>query len=168
MKMPRRPFYPGLLPPDIFGLRSPGILTLESEIDTRKRVAAVERGVEATFRAAVEHLGELPARQLFAQVLRRSKRGRGKALAPDRDARLIREYDTAVSKSESVASLARRLHNNVGMELGNTPKAVETQIRKLVKERKQRERDAMLQARRWGMATQGEEQGLLSGTVPKK
>jgi hypothetical protein len=83
-------------------------------------------------------------------------------IAPDRDARLLKEYDTAAPKGESVAALAIRLHAAVGIELGNTPGAVETQIRKLLKERKQRERMAAFEARRWRMAMRGEPPGLLS------
>ena len=51
MKMPRHPFYPVDLPPDIFGLRQLTILNQASETtdETQKRVAAVERGVVAAF-----------------------------------------------------------------------------------------------------------------------
>ena len=56
--MPRRPFYPVAPPPDIFGLLRPGLLSLESEAETRKRIGTVEKGVEAAFKAAIEHLGE--------------------------------------------------------------------------------------------------------------
>jgi hypothetical protein len=162
MKMPRRPFYPVAFPLDIFGLRHPGLLNLESEAQSRKRIIAVEEGVEAAFKAAIDHLGEEEARQLFAHVLRRRKRGQGKVLAPDRDVRLLKEYDAAGRKGESIAALARRLYAAVGMELGNTPGAIETQIRKLLKERKQRERVAAFEARRWRMAMRGESPGLLS------
>ena len=158
--MPRRPFYPPVaLPPDIFGLLRPGVLSLESEAETRKRV---EKGVEAAFKAAIVHLGEEEPRRLFARVLRHPKRGHGKMLAPDRDARLLKEYDAAAPKGESVAALARRIHAAVGRELGNTPGAIETQIRKLLKERKQRVRAAAFEARRWRMATRGEHPGVLS------
>src|SRR5260370_21694591 len=97
MKMPRRPFYPVPLPPDIFGLRHLSLLgqAFESEAETRKRIATVEEGVEAAFKAAVEHLGEEEARRLFTRVLRRPKLGQGKMLAPDRDTRLLKEYDAA-------------------------------------------------------------------------
>jgi hypothetical protein len=164
MKLPRRPFYPVALPPDIFGLRHLSLLeqACESEAETRKRIATVEKGVEAAFKAAVGHLGEEEARRLFARVQRRSKRGQGKMLAPDRDARLLKEYDAAAPKGESVAALARRLHAAARMELGNTPGAIATQIRKLLKERKQRERAAAFEARRWRMATREEPPGLLS------
>jgi len=66
---------------------------LESEAETWKRVVTVEKGVDAAFKAAIEHLGEEEARRLFARVLRRPKRGQGKMLAPDRDARLLKEYE---------------------------------------------------------------------------
>jgi hypothetical protein len=95
MKMPRRPFYPVALPPDIFGLGHLGLLSFETEAETRKRITTVQKGVEDAFKAAVHHLGEEKARRLFARVLRRPKRGQGKLLAPDRDARLLREYDAA-------------------------------------------------------------------------
>jgi hypothetical protein len=109
MKMARRPFYPVALTPDIFGLPHLGVLAFESEVETRKRTATVEKGVEAAFKAAVEHLGEAGARRLFARVLRRPKRGQGKMLAPDRDARLLKEFDAAASKGESIAALAKIL-----------------------------------------------------------
>jgi hypothetical protein len=170
MKMPRRPFYPVALPPDIFGLRHLSLLeqACESEAETRKRIVTVEKGVGAAFKAAVEHLGEEEARRLFAHVLRRPKRGQGKMLAPDRDTRLLKEYDAAAPKRESVAAVARRLHAAVGMELGNTPGAIETQIRKLLKEREQRERSAAFEARRWRMATRGEQPDLLSVSASEK
>jgi hypothetical protein len=169
MKMPRRPFYPVAPPPDIFGLRAPGLLNLETEAETRTRITTVEKGVEATFKAAVDHLGEEEARRLFSRVLRRRpKRGLGKMLAPDRDTRLLREYDAAALKGESVAALARRLRTATGMELGNTPGAIETQIRKLRKERKEDQRAAALEARRWRMAMHGESAGLLSVSRSEK
>jgi len=115
MKMPQRPFYPMALPPDIFGLHRPGLLSLESEVETQRRIAMVEKGVEAAFKSAVAHLGEEEARRLFARVSRRSKRGPGKTLAADRDARLLNEYDAAARAGESVAALAKRLHAGVGM-----------------------------------------------------
>jgi hypothetical protein len=168
MKMPRRPFYPVTLPPDIFGLLHPGLLSLESEAERRKRIDTVEEGVEAAFKAAVEHLGEEEARRLFARVLRRPKRGQGKMLAPDRDGRLLKEYDAAAPKGESIAALARCLRASAGMELGNTAGATATQIRKLVKERKQREQAAAFEARRWRMATRGETGLLLSAAKIEK
>lgn len=165
--MPRRPFYPPVvIPPDILGLQHLGLLTGESEAETRRRIAAVEAGVEAAFKAAVEHLGEEDARRLFARVVRRPKRGQGKGLAPDRDARLLKEYDAAARNGETVAALARRLHT-AGIELGNTADAIETQIRKLVKERNRRQRAAAFEARRWRMATR-RETSLLSGEYSEK
>jgi hypothetical protein len=93
MKMPRRPFYPAinqLL--DIFGLHRPSLLgrALESEEDKQQRVAKVAKGVEDAFNAAVGHLGEEEARQLFRRVNRKPKRGLGKTLAADRDVRCFR------------------------------------------------------------------------------
>jgi hypothetical protein len=64
---------PVALPPDIFGLLHHGTLSLESEAETRKRIVTVEKGVEAAFKAAIEHLGEEEARRLFARVLRHPK-----------------------------------------------------------------------------------------------
>lgn len=119
MKMPGRLFYPPVdLLPDIFGLHRPSLLgsACESEADRLKRVAAVENGVRDAFAAAVDHLGEEEARQLFRRMIRRPKRGLGKMLAPDRDARLLREYDAACQKGETTAALARRLHDE-GREL---------------------------------------------------
>jgi hypothetical protein len=168
MRMPRRPFFPGTLKsrPDIFGLHHVTILgqACESDADKQKRRATVEKGILAAFKAAVHHLGEDEARKVFRQVLRRPKRGKGKMHAADRDARLLKEYDAAVQKEESLAALARRLHVSNGQELGNTPGAIETQIRKLVNARKKREYEAKKQARFWRMATRGET-SLLSGTL---
>jgi hypothetical protein len=170
MKMPSRPFYPVALPPDIFGLQHPSLLgqAFESQAETRSRIATVEKGVEAAFKAAVGHLGEEEARQLFARVLRRPKRGPGKMLAPDRDTRLLNEYDEAAQTGDSVAALARRLRAATGTELGNTEGAIATQIWKLVRERKKRLRAASFEARRWRMATRGEQPGLLSVAASKK
>jgi hypothetical protein len=168
MKMPRRPFYPVAIPPDIFGLPYPSLLGQagESEANTRARIAKVEAGVEAAFKAAVGHLGEQEARLLFARVVRRSKRGQGKVFVPDRNARLLQEYDAAPA-GESVAALARRLYAATGRDLGNTASGIEAQIRKLVKERKQRERAAAFESRRWRMATRGETSLLSAATTEK-
>jgi hypothetical protein len=87
-------------------------------------------------------------------------------LAPDRDARLLKEYDAATLTGETLAALARRLGSN-GIELGNTTGAIKTQIRKLLNERKIRERAAAIEARRWRMATRGET-SLLSTAKSKK
>jgi hypothetical protein len=168
MKIPRRPFYPVPLPPDIFGLKRPGILNLESEAETRERIATIEKGVETAFKASIDHLGEEEARRLFARVLRRPKRGRGKMLAPDRDSRLLKEYDAAAPKGESIAAVARRLHADVGIRLGNTPAAIATQIHKLLGERKQRERAAAFEARRWRMATRNDPPGLITLRTTEK
>jgi hypothetical protein len=136
MKMPRCPFYPVALPPDIFGLHNLSFLeqACESAEDTKKRIATVEEGVIAAFKVAVRHLGEEEARRLFKRGMQRPKRGQGKVLAPDRDARLLKEYDAAAQDGETVAALARRLRA-AGTELGNTAGAIAAQIRKLVKER---------------------------------
>jgi hypothetical protein len=126
----------------------------------------VQAGVIAAFKAAVHHLGEDAARELFSSVLRRPKRGRGKALAADRDARLLKEYDAA-PESESIASIARRLRAE-GTQLGNTVAAIATQIRKLVDERKERDRRARVEARRWRMATRNEPPTLAAGGIPAR
>jgi hypothetical protein len=170
MKMPRRPFYPPVaLPPDIFDLHQLSLLgeACESEAEKQRRIATAEKGVVAALKAAVGHLGEEAARRLFARVVRRPKRGLGKMLAPDRDARLLKEYDAAVRNGEPVAALARRLRAG-GIELGNTADAIETQIRKLVKARKKREHSAAFEARRWRMAMRNEPPTLLSAAQSKK
>jgi hypothetical protein len=135
----------------------------ESDAQRHQRIAKVEAGILALFKAAVHHLGENHARELFKQVLRRPKRGRGKALAADRDARLLKAYDAA-PESESIASIARRLRAE-GKQLGNTAAAIATQIRKLVDERKERERRGRVEARRWRMATRNDPPTLLSGAI---
>ena len=172
MKMPRRPFFPPVAPrPDIFGLHQ---LTLagqagESAADREKQFATIEAGVRGAFKAAIGHLGEDEARRLFARVLRRPKRGRGKELAPDRNYQLLRAYDTARQNGESVAALARRLRAGAGgIELGNTADAIEAQIRKLLKEHKERDHAAAVQARLRRMATRLEPPSLLSVAISKK
>jgi hypothetical protein len=130
-------------------------------------MAAVEKGLRDAFTAAVHHLGEEEARQLFRRVIRRPKRGLGKALAPDRDARLLQEYDAAVQNGETTAALARRLRAD-GRGLGDSAGAIQTQIRKLVKERKERQRAAAIEARRWRMATRNEPPSLLSEAKNEK
>jgi hypothetical protein len=171
MKMPHRPFFPGSieLRPDIFGLHHLSLLAQagESEDTKQKRAATVEAGVLAAFKAVAAHLGEVEARQLFKRILRRPKRGTGKMLAQDRDARLLKEYDAVAQRGESIAALARRLHAANSLKLGNTPGAIAAQIRKLVSERKTREHEAKKQARFWRMATRGEKT-LLSGFVREK
>jgi hypothetical protein len=168
MKMPRHPVYPVAIPPDIFGLQHPSLLAqaCESEAEKQKRIARVEAGVDAAFKAAVRHLGAEEARRLFARVVRRPKRGQGKMLAPDRNARLLEEYDSAARNGETVAALARRLRAD-GIEFGNTEGAIQAQIRKLVKERKKRERVKRFETRRWRMATRGET-SLLSAAKSEK
>lgn len=129
MKMPRRPFYPVKLPPDIFGLQRPTILeqACETKEETQKRVAAVEHGVGDAFKAAIWHLGDVEARRLFKHVMRHTKRGRGKMLAQDRDDRLLKEYDAAVQKGESIAAVARRLRAE-DTKLGATNGAIAAQF----------------------------------------
>ena len=162
MKMPRRPFYPPVgLPPDIFGLRAPPLLNLESDAENRDRVMAVEKGVFSAFKAAMDHLGEEQARLLFRRVIRRPKRGPGRCLAPDRNNLLLKEYD-ARQKGQTVAELSRRLLQAHGTQLGNTPGAIAAQIRKLIRNREERERAAAREARRWRMATRNEPPTLLS------
>jgi len=95
----------------------------------------------------------------------RPKRGPGKTLAPDRKWRLLKEYD-ARPEGESVAALAKRLRAE-GTKLGATQDAIEFAIREAVKDRKQRERAAAIEARRWRMATRGEK-SLLTIASGKK
>ena len=164
MKMPRRPWYPPVNSRvDIFGLPYMTLMhrAIESAEERAKRVSQVEAGVRAAFEATIHHLDEDEARALFTKVLRRPKRGRGKALAEDRDARLLRAYDTA-AKGESVASIARRLRAE-GTELGNTAGAIAAQIRNLVAARTERNYRARVEARRWRMATRNEPPTLASG-----
>jgi hypothetical protein len=168
MKMPTRPWVPPSKPrPDIFGLHYMTLIHLacESPAERAKRLAKIEAGVTAAFTAAIHHLGEADARALFARVLRRPKRGRGKALAEDRDARLLRAYDDA-PEGESIAAIARRLRAK-GPQLGNTAPAIAAQIRKLVSERKKRDYRAKVEARRWRMAMRNEPPTLLSGAISR-
>jgi hypothetical protein len=170
MKMPIRPFYPPVdQPPDIFDLHRPTFLesACESEADRLKRVATVEKGVGDSFMAAVGHLGEEEARQLFRRVIRRPKRGLGKMLAPDRNARLLQEYDAALQNGETTAALARRLSAE-GRELGDTAGAIATQIRKLVRDRGKRQHEAEFESRRWRMATRNEPPSRLSAAKNEK
>jgi hypothetical protein len=170
MKMPRRPFFPlANPPPDIFGLHW---LTLaedacETVKERAQRAAKVEAGVGAAYGAAVRHLGEEEARKLFRSVMRRRKRGANKESPPDRDQRLLAAYDERTS-GESVAALARRLHDKFGVELGNSPKAIETQIGKLRDELNKRRRAAAVQERLWRMATRHEPPTLLADIGRKK
>jgi len=170
MKMPIRPWFPPTKPrADIFGLHQVTILgtACETDAERARRIAAVEAGVDAAFQAAIHHLGQDEARRLFQRVLRRPKRGQGKALAPDRDARLLKAHDEAVQKGESTAALARRLRAQ-GTKLGNTAGAIAAQIRKLVEERKRRARAAAIEARRWRMAMRNDPPTLLSGLPREK
>jgi hypothetical protein len=157
MKMPQRPWYPPISPQlDIFGLQTPTILgeACESPSEKQKRIEKVKKGVADAFTAAARQLGEDAARDLFKRIMRRSKRGRGKTLAPHREWRLLKEYD-ARPKGVSVAALAKRLRAE-GMDLGATQDAIEFAIRQAVKSRKQREHAAAVESRRWRMATRGE------------
>jgi hypothetical protein len=149
---------------DIFGLHYVTLLgaACESDAERARRFAKVEAGVTAAFKAAVHHVGDDGARQLFRKALRRPKRGRGVALAFDRDRRLLAAYDEAVKNGETVAALARRLRAP-GIELGNTPAAIAAHIRRLVKGRKQRARAAAIEARRWRMAMRNDPPTIASG-----
>jgi hypothetical protein len=172
MKMPR-PLYPLhlLVPsrPDIFGLRVLSFVASagENESERQKRVAKIEKVLKDTFRAAARHVGEEEARRLFERIIQKQKRGRGKALAPDRDSRLLAEYDAAVTKNETVATLARRLHSG-GKSLGNTPGAIAAQIRKLLKARKDRDRAAALNERRLRMAMRHSRNTILGAAKSEK
>jgi hypothetical protein len=166
MKMPGRPWYPPMTPrPDIFGLHPMTLIDLACETlaERAQREAKVEASVTAVFKAAIRHLGKDEARVLFAKVLRRPKRGRGRALAPDQDVRLLRAYDKA-SEVESIAAMARRLRKK-GPELGHTEGAIAAQIRKLVAARKERDYRAKVDARRWRMALRNEPPTLLEMAV---
>jgi hypothetical protein len=170
MKMPRR-IYPPLAPSlDIFGLPRLSLLgeACESAQERQRRIAKVADGVTASFHAAVSHLGEEQARKLFAKVVRRPARGPGKDLAPDRDVRLLKAYDEA--NGESIAAIAKRIVASYGIELGNTAKAVATQIRKLRDDRIERDRAAAREARRSRMSMHGEPPSLLSAAIatPRK
>lgn len=165
MKMPTRPWFPPVEPHvDIFGLHHVTILgaACESANERERRIAKVEAGVMAAFQAAVHHLGDEEARELFNRVLRRPKRGAGKAIAANRDALLLSAFDAA--PGQSIASIARQLHAK-GKQLGNTPAAIATQIRKLVKDRDQQRKKAHVEARRWRMATRNEPPTLLGAAV---
>lgn len=150
--------------PDIFGLHHITILgaACESNAERARRFAKVEAGVTAAFKAAVHHVGDDNARELFRKVLRRPKRGRGRVLAVDRDRRLLAAYDEAVKNGETVAALAKQLRAP-GIELGNTPAAIAAQIRRLVRSRKQRARAAAIEARRWRMAMRNDPPTIASG-----
>jgi hypothetical protein len=74
---------------------------------------------------------------------------------------LLQEYDASIQTGESMAALARRLRAG-GRELGDTAGAIQTQIRKLVKERKKRQSDAAFEARRCRMAMRNEPPSLFS------
>jgi hypothetical protein len=165
MKMPSRPFFPGTMEPrpDIFGLHHMTIMgeACESKEEKQKRIATVEKGVLAAFKAAVAHLGEDQARQLFKRIPRRTKRGRGKTHINDRDIQLLRELD-ASPKGESITALAKRLHTTYPGQLGYSPEAIATQIRKLIKARKNSERATKVQSRYWRMATRNEKKSFLS------
>jgi hypothetical protein len=166
MKMPTRPWYPPMQPQtDIFGLADITLLgaAFETPKQRQARVARVEDGVKAAFDSAVRHFGGDAARELFARVTRLPKRGRGKALASNRDARLLKAYDSA-PKGESINAMARRLRSE-GVELGNTVGAIAKQIRKLVEERKVRKYRSRVESRRWQMAMRNEPPTLLSGAV---
>lgn len=165
MKMPSRPWLPPVEPlTDIFGLRHVTILgaACESTTEHQRRVAKVKAGVMAALQAAVHHLGEEAARELFNRVLRRPKRGAGKAIAANRDAILLSAFDAAPDKS--TMSIARQLHAE-SKRLGNTPEAIATQIRKLVRERDKQKRKARVEARRWRMATRNEPPTILGAAV---
>ena len=170
MKMPIRPFFPPIRPlSDIFGLEHLSLLgeTCETDAERKQRIAKVEAGVLAAFRAATFHLGEDQARQLFSRMARRPKRGRGKALAADRDHRLLKAHDEGIQRGDSIAKIAKQLRAD-GIELGNTAEAIAAQIRKLIAERKERERAAAREARRWRMATRNEPPTLISAALGEK
>lgn len=172
MKMPGRRYFPGTMKPhpDIFGLHHLTILgaACETEADRKKRTSTVEAGVLAAFKAAVAHLGENEARELFQRVLRRPKRGNSKTVDPNRDAILLKARDAAVQNGESMAALAKRLHARHGVRLGNSPQAIETQIRKLVRGRDKRDHEAKKQARYWRMAMRREPKTLAHGILTEK
>jgi hypothetical protein len=159
MKMPRRNIFPDLLKPraDIFGLPVQTILgqAIETPEAKRKRIETVEKGVISAFKAASVHLGVDEARQLFKEVIRKPKRGKGKWLAANRDFVLLREFDWRKER-ESIAELAKRLHAAKELKLGSTPGAIAAQIRKLRDAREKSERKAKKQARYWRMATRHE------------
>ena len=165
MKMPRRNYFPTFAK-DCFGL-DPLPSPLEPTEETYKRVATVKKCIEELFAAAANHLGEDEARHLFLAVSRRRKRGKGKTHAMDRDARLLAAHDEAKQRGEPVAVLARRLHKRK-LKLGSTAEAIEAQIRKLVKERADREKAAAKERRRRRMSICHENPTLLETVGSEK
>ena len=170
MKMPGRSYFPPMGDQrDIFGLRHVTILGAagESDAEHKRRIDNVQSGVQAAFKAAVHHLGETEARNLFAIVARKPKRGPGKAHATDRDHQLLKAYDDAMLNNETIAALARRLHAK-NKKLGNTPEAIATQIRKLRDERTAVVRKQAREVRYWRMALRNEPPSLLSAAKSRK
>lgn len=151
MRMPK-PHFPPPQVPDCFGLYPPTLLELEE--DAGARIAALEKGVANAFAAAAIHLGEEEARRLFREVSRRTKRGADTHLAPDRDMRLLAEYEVAIQNQESIPALAARLHKaDLSPRLGTSADAIAAQLRKLLRARRTRDRAALRAARllRWSV-----------------
>lgn len=130
--------WPELPSPDLFGA--------SSEWDT---LADTLPGfVRKVYREAVALLGEDEAKALFAKTVSkgRGKRGRGKNLAPNRDAFLLREYDRLcwlvrrgagpIEESRLLRTLARSLHKGCPGQYGATAQAIEWRLRALLRERR--------------------------------
>lgn len=165
MKMPSHPIFPSINPQaDIFGLPYLTVLeeACESEKERQRRIDTIERIVGETFKAAVTQLGENDARDTFRRVLRRPKRGLGTALDQNRDVVLLAAHAEAKAGGIKTTELARRLFKTHGKTLGNTAKAIETQIRKVVKEQRKRDQLAARCHRYQRMATRNIPPSLLS------
>lgn len=173
MKMPERRFglfsYPPK--PDIFGLHHLTILSEAclSDAERKERVAKIEAFVAKTFKAATYQLGDEQSRQLFARVLRRAKRGQGKAHVADRDLRLLKAYFDAGGdgKAVSIAALAKKLHAANGTKLGSSPHAIAVRIGKLLREQAKSQKERAIQQRYWRMAARHDPPTIL-GAHPRK
>jgi hypothetical protein len=175
MKLPRRPFYSVDPGPDVFGLPQLTLVELacESDIDKDKRYATIDRWLAKAFRAAVWHLGEERARELFVHVSRAAGgRGRGKSFAADRDAQLLAAYDEGQGRGKALRTIARELYEATStlpehQRLGASATAIGTQMRKLLTERDDHRKKRAFEARRLRMALSAEPT-ILSGDFASK
>jgi hypothetical protein len=93
--------------------------------------------IKDAFETAARHLGHDEARRLFAEVSKKSPKGR--QADPDRNWHLLDRYDRAVSEApEQIKSIPRLLARRLNSRNPGSVEATEKQIRRLVKKRDER------------------------------
>ena len=118
----------------------------ETEDEKRKRIAEVDELLSVMVEVFERQLGQDLVRARLIGLTKRSRGARKGSRAPDRDRRLLAEYDAEATrldgKRPSIAALAERLYGSGGSQFGTCAESVARQLWRLVDNRKKREAKA--------------------------